>query len=393
MQRTSYDIVIIGGGVIGSAIAYFLVSQDDFDGCVAVVEKDPSYQYGSTGRSAGSIRQQFSTPENIEMSLFGSRFLKELPRHLSVDGDAPDVQFQEKGYLFLTNQAALAILEANHAIQKNLGADNVILEPAALAERFPWLSLEGVSAGSLGLSMEGWFDPASLLNAFRGKARSLGADYLKAEAIGMERSGSTITAVRLGNGSQLACGRVVNAAGPRAAEVATWAGLELPVSPKKRQVFQFACRESLPDCPVVIDTSGLYFRPEGQGYICGISPSQDNDPDCLDFEIDHSLFEEVLWPRLAMRVPAFAAIKPTGAWAGHYAYNNLDQNAILGPAPSVPNFYFANGFSGHGLQHSPAVGRAIAELVVTGRYQSLDLNRFGYGRVLRNEPLRESNVF
>ena len=326
------------------------------------------------------------------MSLFGIRFLKELPRHLSVDGSTPDVQFQEKGYLFLANQAALAALEANHAVQKSLGADNVILEPADLAERYPWLSLEGVAAGALGLSMEGWFDPVSLLNAFRAKARSLGVDYLALEASGLERRDIGISAVRLADGSSLACGHVVNAAGPHAADVAGWAGLALPVRPRKRQVFQFACRQSLPGCPLVIDSKGVYFRPEGQGFICGVSPPENEDPDCLDFEIDHSLFEEVLWPHLAMRVPAFEAIKPTGAWAGHYAYNTLDQNAILGLAPDVPNFYFANGFSGHGLQQSPAVGRAIAELIVAGRYQSLDLSRLGYERILRKEPLRETNV-
>jgi sarcosine oxidase len=391
-KADSYDVVIVGGGVIGSAIAYFLAAEPSFDGRVLVVEKDFSYRYGSTGRSVSSIRQQFSTPENIAISLYGARFLKQIGNHLSLDGEAPALSFREDGYLFLASPAGLPILRENHALQIAQGADNVLLTPEELAARFPWLEVADLGGGCLGLSMEGWFDPHALLQAFRRKARSLGVSYLEDRVVSLARDGGRVTAAKLASGGRIGCGWLVDAAGPRAAEVAAMADLNLPVHPRKRFVFAFACRSALANCPLVIDPSGLYFRPEGQGFITGISPAADADPDCLDFEIDYEVFETVIWPALAARVPAFAEIRQTTAWAGHYAVNSFDHNAILGPHPEVANFLFANGFSGHGIQQSPAVGRAIMEQIVHGGYRSLDLGRFGYRRLLDDTPLRERNV-
>jgi len=389
----SYEVVIVGGGVIGSAVAFFLASDPAFRGRVAVVEKDPSYQSGATGRSAGSIRQQFSTPENVAISRYGAAFLKRLPEHLAVNGEVPDLQFQEKGYLFLAGPAGAEILRANHAVQRAGGAQVALLDPDALRERFPWLRVDDLAAGSLGLADEGWFDPFALLQAFRAKARSLGVDYLADEVTGLELARGRVTAARLASGGRLACGWLVNAAGVRGRRVAAMAGVELPVSARKRCVFVFDCREALPGCPLVIDPSGLYFRPEGSGFICGISPAEgEPDPESEDFEVEHALFEERLWPLLAERVPAFEAIKPTGAWAGHYDVNTYDHNAVLGPHPEIANLLFANGFSGHGLQQSPAVGRGLAEWIVQGGWKSLDLSRFAYDRLAAGRPLREVAV-
>ncbi len=390
----SFDVVIAGGGVIGSAVAYFLLADPDFTGRVCVVERDPSYQSGATARSAGSIRQQFSTPENIRMSQFGLRFLREIGERLAVDGERPDVQLHERGYLFLASEAGLETLRANHAVQQAEGAPVALLDRADLAERFAWLSLEGLAGGAFGTAGEGWFDPYALLQAFRRKAVALGATYLADEVIGVARRHGRVIGVELAEGGRVNCGWLVNAAGIRARDLALMAGIEaLPVHPRKRQVFVFDCRDELPGCPLTIDPSGLYFRPEGSGFICGISPgAQEADPDCDDLEVDHGLFEARLWPLLAARVPAFEAIKPTGAWAGHYDVNSFDANAILGPHPELPNFLFANGFSGHGLQQSPAVGRALAELIVAGRYLSLDLSRFGYERLAAGRPILERNV-
>ncbi len=391
-RRTSYDVVIVGGGVIGSAIAYFLAQEPGFGGSVLVAERDPSYAGSSTALSVGSIRQQFSTPENIMISMFGVSFLKAIGEYLTVDGEAPDVGFVEAGYLFLASPSGLDVLHRKHAVQRRCGAAVAVLSPAHLKQRFPWMAVGDLAAGSLGVGGEGWFDPYALLRAFRRKARSLAVEYVADEVVGMVRCGSAVSAVRLRGGGEVACGTVVNAAGPRAAEVAAMAALELPVRPRKRFVFAFRCAGEVRDCPLVIDPSGLYFRPEGAGFITGISPPPGEDPDCLDYDVDYDLFEERIWPILAARVPAFEAIKQTRAWAGHYAFNTVDQNAILGPHPEVGNFYFANGFSGHGIQQAPAVGRALGELIVHGGFRGLDLSRLSYGRLVAGEPLRELNV-
>ncbi|MCP5370448.1 MAG: FAD-binding oxidoreductase [Hyphomicrobiales bacterium] len=392
MADATYDVVIAGGGVVGSAIAYFLAADPAFAGTVAVVERDPSYQTGSTGRSAGGLRQQFSTPVNIRISRFGADFLRAVPDLLAVDGDRPDPAFREIGYLFLASAAGLSVLESNLAVQRAEGAHIARLDPADLAARFPWINVEGIAAGALGLRDEGYLDPHALLMALRRKARDLGAVYLGDAVTAVARDGGRITGVTLAGGAHLACGTLVNAAGAAAARVAAMAGLDLPVRPRKRFVYVIDCRTPVPGLPLTIDTNGVWVRPEGAQFICGVSPPAEADPDCTDFEVDETLFHDVIWPTLAHRVPAFEAVKLVNAWAGHYAYNTLDQNAVLGPHPEVPNFLFANGFSGHGLQQSPAVGRGIAEWIIHGAWRTLDLSPLGYARIVAGQPLREANV-
>jgi sarcosine oxidase len=309
-----------------------------------------------------------------------------------VDDDAPLIPFVENGYLFLASGAGMDILRGNHEIQKSLGANNVLLSPDEIRARFSWINTDDLAGGCYGLSNEGWTDPYGLLQAFRRKARALGVTYLGDTATALKRDGNRMTAVVTKDNGEIACGAVVNSSGYRAREIAATAGIDLPVHPRKRLVYVFDCREQLGRVPLTIEPNGVWFRPEGASYICGVSPEESADPDCTDFEIDYSFYEDLIWPTIATRVPAFEAIKLTRAWAGHYDYNTLDQNAILGPHPEIGNFYFCNGFSGHGLQQSPAVGRATAELIVDGAYKSIDLTRFGFERILRNEPLREINV-
>jgi FAD-dependent oxidoreductase domain-containing protein 1 len=386
------DVLIVGGAAIGSAVAYFLASHPGFTGSVRVLEQDFSYGNSATARSAASIRHQFSTPENIRMSQFGTQFIRQIGEHLAVDGERPDVGFREGGYLFLATEAGQGVLQANHRVQRGLGVDVALLPPAALVARFPWLSTQGVSAGSLGLSGEGWLDAYALMGALRRKAMALGVQYQQAQVLGLERQGRRIERVLLADGSALACSVVVNAAGTGAAALARSAGIALPVQARKRCVFYITSPAQLPHCPLVVDPSGAYFRPEGAGFICGISPPAYQDPECFDFEVQHAIFDDTLWPILAARVPGFEAARVHNAWAGHYDVNTLDHNAILGAHPEVDNLLFANGFSGHGMQHAPAVGRALAELVVYGGYRSLDLSALGWARVLENRPLLEVNV-
>jgi FAD-dependent oxidoreductase domain-containing protein 1 len=389
-------VVIVGGGAVGSAVAYFLTADPACDGPVVVVERDPTYARASSALSASSIRQQFSTPINIALSRFGIAFLREIGTRLAVDGENPEVGLVEPGYLFLASPAGVPVLEANHRVQRALGADVALLDPAALRRRFPWLATDGIAGGSLGLTGEGWFDGYALLQALKRKARALGAQYRKAEAVALERAGARIDAVRLDDGSRLACRAVVNAAGPWAARVAALADVDLPVRARRRSVFGFACRDRLPGCPLVIDPSGVWFRPEGAQFIGGVAPPADDDPDedpdRGPLEPDHRLFDDIVWPALAARVPAFEAIKPRRAWAGYYEHNTFDQNGIVGRHPAVTNFIFANGFSGHGIQQAPAVGRAVAELILHGRYRSLDLAPLGFERILAGTPLRELNI-
>ncbi len=385
-----YDIVIIGGAIMGASLAYYL-RKEGFRGSLALIERDPQFTHSATTLSAASIRQQFSIAENIRLS----RFTLDLFRRLREEfGDEADIGFREGGYLILAPEEGLPVLRANHAVQLAEGADIVLEDAAALVKRFPWLSGEGIAGGAYGVSGEGWFDAHAYLHLFRKALRTMKVDFVTASVTAMERQGDRIESVGLDNGDRLEAGLVVNAAGPNAGKVAALAGIELPVEPRKRNVFVFEARERYADMPLLVDPSGIYVRPEGSVYITGGAEDEGGEQaaDPTDFEPEWSLFENEIWPVLATRIPAFEAIRMTRAWVGHYDYNTLDQNAVIGPHPQVSNFLFANGFSGHGLQQAPAVGKALAELIVHGEYRTLDCSVFSYRRIVEGRPFRELNV-
>ena len=395
VPRRNYDVIIVGGAAIGSSVAYFLSSNPDFGGSILVVERDWTYARAATALSSASIRQQFSNPLNVQISRFGAAFIRDFASYCGVDADdRPDLAFKENGYLFLAGDArGRQVLEENHVVQRDGGAETELLSTEAIAEQFPWLNTAGLTLGSFGRRGEGWFDNNGLLHGYRRKARSLGASYVDDEVVGLSRDGGRITSVTLRSGQTIGCGVLVNAAGTRGTRVARMAGIDIPVEPRRRSLFVFACREPLAgSVPLTIDPSGVFFRPEGQFYLAGTTPRDDREVDVEDFDVMHGEFEDEIWPTLAARVPAFEAIKTVNAWAGHYDYNTLDQNAIVGPHPEVANFILANGFSGHGLQQSPAIGRGIAELIAHGGYRSLDLTPLGYERVAGGRPFLETSI-
>jgi FAD-dependent oxidoreductase domain-containing protein 1 len=396
-MRESFDVVIVGGAAMGSSVAYHLLADSAFQGRVLVIEKDPTYQRSASALSAASIRQQFSSAVNIRVSLHGIAFLRAIGDHLAVEGERPDIGLREGGYLYCATQAGAGILAENQALQRAEGADIVLMNPEELRGRFPWLNVDDLAAGTFGRTGEGWFDGWGLLQAFRRKARALGADYWTGTVAAVEREGSRIEAVRLADGRRVACRALVNCAGSGGRGLAAMAGIDIPVFAKRRSVFTFTCPEPIA-CPLLIDPTGVYARPEGEGYICGVSPgSEDPDPDWLDDEpasqeVDWPLFEERIWPALAYRVPAFEALRPGRAWAGPYDMCLFDHNAIVGRTGSLDNFYLCNGFSGHGLQQSPAVGRGLAELIAHGRFVTLDLADLGHERIAAGRPVLERNV-
>ncbi|PWE33176.1 FAD-binding oxidoreductase [Maritimibacter sp. 55A14] len=387
----SYDVVIAGGAVMGSACAYWLSHMDGFSGRVLVVEPDPGYATASTALSVASIRLQFSNRINVEISRFGLEFIRNASRYLGKEGGVHDLCLRENGYLFLAGSDAQdEILRNNCALQRDLGAETELLDPAALAALFRFLNLSDVTSGSFGPRHEGWFDNMGLLGGLRRAARARGVDYVTDRVTGLQQDGGRITAVELASGRRVAAGALVNAAGTRGAEIARMAGKDIPIEARKRTVFIIDAPNAVhPDAPLLVDHTGFYLRPEGDQWLCATIPQDDPAVDPDDFEPRYQEFEDLIWPRLWARAPGFDAIKILRMWAGHYSYNRLDANAIVGAHPEISNFYFANGFSGHGLQQAPAVGRGIAELICHGEYRSLDLSELGVARILENRPFRE----
>ena len=403
LSTTSHDVVVCGGGVVGSSVALHLRARRP-DLRVTVLERDQTYAAASAPLSAGGIRQQFTTPANVRLSCYGAQFLREGLASLS-NQDPREVQdriqFREAGYLTLASESGASSLRENVAIQHAGGADWIdLLDPTQLSREFPWLSVDGVGLGAFGRKNEGYFDPWGLLDALRRGAKALGVQYMSGEASSLQVDAGRVASVALKDGSFLNCGLVVNACGAHASVLTP----SLPIAPRKRCIFAISCPEGdlvrpPGNAPLVVDVSGCYFRGDGSSgrYLCGASPPEGfSDPDCdvdaLD-TVDHALFEEVIWPALYERVPAFESLRVESSWAGLYEFCTLDQNAVVGWHPDASNLVVAAGFSGHGLQHAPGVGRAVAELIDHGAYESIDLGCLDYGRVARNAPLFEANVW
>lgn len=400
-MKDAYDVVIVGGAVIGSAVAYYLAANPDFDGTILVVERDPTYVKASTSLSSSSIRTQFSNPINVKISQYGSEIIRNFGELMQVADDKPDLAFHPGGYLFLASTPdQVQVLRENHAVQKACGADVVLWDRDQLANAFPHINVDDIELASYGRSGEGWFNNTGLMYGFKNKARSLGAEFVTDEVVAIGREGDVVNSVVLKSGAVVKAGTIVNASGPRAALTARMAGLDIPVEPRKRTLFVFDCAQT-PEgtasvnqgrLPLMIDPSGVFCRPEGRFFLTGCPPVEDPAADWDDFEPRYDEFEEIIWPALAERSPAFEAIKVVNQWAGHYDFNTLDHNLVVGRHPEVRNFVFANGFSGHGLQQGPATGRGVSELIIYGEYRSLDLSEVGFERIVENRPFLEKAV-
>ena len=380
----------------GSSVAWWLSDNKDFDGSVLVVERDPTYEFTSTAHTNSCMRQQFSAPINIKISQFAADFVKNFRSYMGGDQRVPHLALQCYGYMYLADNAAFAqdLVDAQK-IQAACGAGTKHMSAAQIKAAYPFYNMDDIIAGNHNLIDEGYFDGNTLFDWWKRSARERGVEYIHNSVVAMTKNtaGSRVESVTLASGEVIFCGTVVNASGPRAVLTSRMAGIEIPVEPRKRYTFIFDAQDKLDrDLPLTIDPSGVHMRSEGSYYLAGCPPDDDPAVDYDDFAQDHSIWEEKVWPVLAHRVPAFERIKLINSWAGHYAYNSFDQNAIIGAHSQVENFIFANGFSGHGFQQSPAMGRGIAELIATGAYQTLDLTPFGYGRVERGEKFVEKAV-
>ena len=395
-KNTSYDVVIVGGAMFGSSVAWFLANNPDFDGSILVVEKDPSYEFSSTAHTNSCMRQQFSNEINIRISQFAAEFVNGFQDFMGNDPRVPEIPIHSYGYMYMADNDAFAdVLRSSQIMQKACGAGTKFMTPDEIKRDYPFYNLDGIIGANHNLINEGYFDGNTVFDWWKRSAQENGAEYVNNEVIAMTKdaAGRRVESVTLKSGEMIACGTVVNASGPRAVLTSRMAGIEIPIEPRKRYTFIFSAENPLDrDLPLTIDPTGVHMRTDGTYYLAGCAPDDDLAVDYDDFDQDHSLWQEKVWPIIANRIPQFEALKLVNSWAGHYAFNTFDQNAVLGPHTDVENFIFVNGFSGHGFQQSPAMGRGTAEWITYGAYRTLDLSPFNYSRIINNTPFTEKAV-
>ncbi len=395
--RQSYDVVIIGGAIMGASTAWFLSDNADFNGSVLVIERDMSFASCSTGHTNSCIRQQFSAELNVRISQFAADFVKNLRGYMGGDDRVPELSIHSFGYMYLADTEGFAnVLRENQKVQLAAGAATQLMNADEIKAAYPFYNVDDIVLGSINLVDEGYFDGAALDHWWRRQSRERGVEWIQNEVVEITRNaaGTKVESVTLASGEVIACGQVVNASGPRAARTAQMAGIDVPVEPRKRYSWIFKAEQPLDrDLPLTIDPSGVHVREVGGGtYQCGGHSDIDPAVDFDDFNMDHAFWENHVWPVLATRIPQFEAIKLQSEWAGHYAMNTFDHNAIMGPHTELSNFIFLNGFSGHGLQQSPAMGRGTAEWLTYGEYRALDMTPFNYERIPAGQPIIEKAV-
>ena len=395
--QSSYDIVIVGGAIMGSSTAWFLTDNKDFNGSVLVVERDPSYENCSTAHTNSCMRQQYSTELNVRISQFAADFVKNIRQRMGNDERVPELSIHSFGYMYLADNEQFAdVLRENQKVQLGAGAATQLMTAEEIKTNYPFYNVDDIVLGSINKVDEGYWDGATVFEWWRRQARERGVEYVANEVVSMTKnaSGTKVESVTLKSGEVISCGTVVNASGPRASRTSEMAGITLPVEPRKRFSWIFKAEKPLDrDLPLTIDPSGVHVRENGSGtYQCGGHADIDPAVDYNDFAMDQTLWENHIWPVIATRIPQFESVRLTNEWGGQYSMNTFDHNAIMGPHTVVENFVFLNGFSGHGLQQSPAMGRGTAEYLTYGEYRSLDMSLFNYERIETNSPIIEKAI-
>jgi len=386
---TRYDVAIIGGGVVGSSVAYF-VKELSPDASVCVVEPDPTYEFASTLRASGGCRVQFSCPENIDMSMFSIQFIRDFASRMSLPDRPAEAGWVECGYLFIVPPERMQLLEANVELQLARGCEVKLLTTSELRKHFPSMNVDDLGGGAY-TPRDGWCDPNGLLWGFRKKAQSLGVAYIKDRVVEADVTPSHVRSLLVEGGTRVAASHVVNAAGAWAGKIASLMGMDLPISPLRRFEHYFTAGSPIERLPYVKDLARLAFRSEGAGFSGGLVDGDAKRG--FNFEVDHDYFERMVWPAVAHRFPPFEAARCHRTWSGLYEQCELDGNPVIGRWNSrLKNLYTVAGFSGHGMMHAPAAGRAIAELIAYGKYSTIDLTRLGYERVEANAPYREAGI-
>ena len=383
-----FDVIIIGGALTGCSTAYHLLLREP--GLrVAVIEKDPTYEFAASALSNAMVRLVFSQPESVLMSRYGQQFYGDFAQLMEIEGDPPVLNYRRGGLLIVGNDEKQAEdIRINADFQRGMDVDVELLGPEEIAARWPVMNVADVTLAVFSADA-GWIDPHGAVRGLRRKARAMGAEFIDG-AVESIATGADwqVEAVRLADGRRFDAAWVVNATGAWAAPLCAGIGIEIPVVPLPRMVFYFEMQDDAPDLPCVRDGLGVGFRREGRGFISGITNYDVAGQ--FDWDVRHDWFEDQVWPGLANRVPAFERIKVRSAWVGHYAQSLFDGNMLIGAWPEgSPNFLIATGCSGHGLQHAPAVGRGLSELILDGRYTTIDLTRLGCARVLENAPYPE----
>ncbi|WP_099157901.1 NAD(P)/FAD-dependent oxidoreductase [Virgibacillus ndiopensis] len=388
MQKKT-DIIIIGGGVIGSSVAFNLLN-DGYNGEITVFEKDTIYEFSSTPRSAGGIRQLFTTAINIQISRYSLKKYKSFPEDMAINGERTEIYFKQRGYLFLAKNETMNQLKKQMELQRKYGVPSDLLTKQELLTVIPELTINDLEGG-LYCKEDGYLDPYSVMQGYAKKAKQLGATYIYEEVDTiLQDDKQGLTGVRLANGDVYHAPIVINSAGPWAPALSDKIYLPLPIVPLKRQIIQFDIAEPLTnELPLTVDPTGVYFRHEGKQLLSGFSEKVKPG---IDFAWKRSFFMEQLWPILAHRINNFERAKINGGWAGMYSYNTKDQNAIIGEHPKLKGYYIACGFSGHGMQQAPAVGKGLSELIRTGRYETLDLSPLCFERFSENRLLIEGAI-